>query len=60
VPVEQTLAIGDGTNDLPLFKSAFVKVAMGNATEELKAAADFVVGTLEEDGFAEAMEKYIL
>lgn len=60
VPVEQTLAIGDGTNDLPLFKSASIKVAMGNATEELKAAADFVVGTLEEDGFAEAMKKHVL
>jgi len=60
IPTEQTLAIGDGTNDLPLFKNASVKVAMGNGTDELKAAADYVVGTLEEDGFAEAMKKYVL
>lgn len=55
-----TLAIGDGDNDIPLFENAQVKVAMGNATEKLKAAADYVVGTLEDDGFAEAMHKYVL
>lgn len=57
---EHTLAIGDGSNDVPLFENAQVKVAMGNATEQLKMAADHVVGTLEDDGFAEAMHKYVL
>ena len=55
-----TLAIGDGDNDVPLFENAQVKVAMGNATEQLKVAADHIVGTLEDDGFAEAMHKYVL
>lgn len=57
---EHTLAIGDGDNDVPLFQNARVKVAMGNATDALKAEADYVVGTLEQDGFAEAMTKYVV
>lgn len=57
---DHTLAIGDGTNDMPLFQNAHVKVAMGNAVDELKQAADYIVGTLVQDGFAEAMYKYVL
>ena len=57
---EETLAIGDSNNDLPLFKSAGVKVAMGNAIDELKALADHVVAGVDEDGFAEAMERFVL
>lgn len=55
-----TLAIGDGNNDLPLFKSATIKVAMGNGTDSLKFAADHVVGTVEEDGFAQAVREFVL
>lgn len=57
---EHTLAIGDGTNDLPLFTNAGTKVAMGNAVDELKAAADYVVATVDDDGFVEAMERFVL
>jgi hydroxymethylpyrimidine pyrophosphatase-like HAD family hydrolase len=60
IPKEQTLAIGDGENDLPFFENAAVKIAMGNASEQLKAKADYVVGTVDEDGFVEAMKKYVL
>jgi 5-amino-6-(5-phospho-D-ribitylamino)uracil phosphatase len=56
----QTLAIGDSTNDLPLFRNAGIKIAMGNAMEELKREADFIVGDVDEDGFAEAMERFVL
>lgn len=59
IPIENTLAIGDGDNDLTLFSSAAIKIAMGNGTEALKQAADYVTGTLEEDGFVEAMEKFV-
>jgi HAD superfamily hydrolase (TIGR01484 family) len=59
-PKEQTLAIGDGDNDIALFNNAGLKIAMGNATEGLKAAADYVVGPLEQDGFAEAMGRFVL
>lgn len=47
-------------SNLPLFENAALKVAMGNATELLKAQADHVVGTAAEDGFAEAMERFVL
>ena len=60
IPAEQTLAIGDGDNDRPLFENAAVKVAMGNATQDLKQRADHIVGTVDEDGFAEAMRSYVL
>lgn len=58
--VDETLAIGDSSNDMPLLLGAGIKVAMGNATAELKAAADHVVGTVEQDGFAQAMEQFVL
>jgi hydroxymethylpyrimidine pyrophosphatase-like HAD family hydrolase len=40
--------------------SAGLKIAMGNAMPELKAAADFVVGSVDDDGFAEAMNRFVL
>jgi hydroxymethylpyrimidine pyrophosphatase-like HAD family hydrolase len=57
------LAIGDGTNDFALFAAAGddgIKVAMGNATDALKDAADWVAPSVEEDGFAVTMERYAL
>ncbi len=55
-----TLGIGDSSNDLPLLEAAGVKVAMGNAIPSLKAIADHVVASVEQDGFAEAMERFVL
>lgn len=60
IETENVLAIGDGNNDIPLFKNAGTKVAMGNATDLLKAKADIVVGTVENDGFVEAVGRYVL
>ncbi|HSX30356.1 MAG TPA: HAD family hydrolase [Candidatus Saccharimonadales bacterium] len=57
---QETLAIGDGDNDIPLFKNAGLKLAMGNAIPELKAMADYVVGSVDEDGWAEAMHRFVL
>lgn len=57
---DETLAIGDGSNDVPLFENAGLKIAMGNAGDALKNVANDVVGTLDNDGFAEAMNKYVL
>jgi hydroxymethylpyrimidine pyrophosphatase-like HAD family hydrolase len=57
------LAIGDGTNDFALFAAVGengVKVAMGNAPDELKDLADWVAPSVVEDGFAVAMERYVL
>ncbi len=57
---DQTLAIGDSTNDRPLFMNAGIKVAMGNAMGELKTEADHIVGDVDHDGFAEAMQRFVL
>ena len=56
---EETLTIGDHNNDIELLQSGGVKVAMGNATDELKAIADYVTDTVDNDGFAKAIEKFV-
>jgi hydroxymethylpyrimidine pyrophosphatase-like HAD family hydrolase len=52
----QTLAVGDGRNDLEMFAWAGRSVAMGNATDDVKAGADAVTGTVADDGLAEVLE----
>ena len=54
------LAIGDGPNDAPLLMAAGLAIAMGNANAALKELADHVVAGVDEDGFAEAVERFIL
>ena len=56
---EEILAVGDGMNDLTMLEYAGLGVAMGNASPTLKAAADYVTGAVEEDGFAQAIEKFV-
>ena len=48
---------GDGPNDMEIFDYVGLKIAMGNATPELKAKADYVTGTVEEDGIFNALEE---
>ena len=57
---EEVLAMGDGGSDLPLLQAAGIGVAMGNATEAVKAGADFVTASCEADGVALAIEKFVL
>lgn len=58
VKPEATIGIGDGANDLHLFRSVGLKVAMGNAAPELKSAADIIAPSVEEDGLAIIIERY--
>ena len=60
VRAEEVLAIGDHLNDLEMLQFAGVGVAMGNALPEVKAIADHVTGTLDEDGVAQAIERFVL
>ena len=46
------LALGDNENDLGMFRAAGISVAMGNAAEEIRAAADYVTGSNAQDGAA--------
>lgn len=55
IRVEDTYGFGDGINDLEMIQMVGCGVAMGNACEELKAAADVVCGSVTEDGLARAL-----
>jgi Cof subfamily protein (haloacid dehalogenase superfamily) len=56
----EVLAFGDEENDLPLFKAAGFSAAPANAKEEVRAAADLVIGPNSEDGAAAFLEEVIL
>ena len=58
--LDKIMAIGDGTNDIPLLEKAGLKVAMGNARDELKAIADYVTLPVEESGVAAAIQHFLL
>ena len=55
-----TMAIGDTENDLAIIEAAGIGVAMGNATDAVKARADYVTTTNTKDGVAAAIEHFIL
>lgn len=57
---KEIMVCGDGGNDLAMIQMAGLGVAMGNASEEIKKAADFITKTNEEDGVAYAIEKFVL
>lgn len=58
--ISETVAIGDSENDIPMIKAAGLGIAMGNATDDVKAACDVLTGICEENGFADAVYKYVL
>jgi Cof subfamily protein (haloacid dehalogenase superfamily) len=58
--LEQTLAVGDAWNDLPLLEAAGIGVAMGSGPPELLERADAVVADVAGDGVAEAIERFVL
>jgi Cof subfamily protein (haloacid dehalogenase superfamily) len=60
VTLDQTLAVGDAWNDVPLLDAAAVGVAMGSGPPELLSHADHVVADVAHDGVAEAIERYVL
>lgn len=60
IPLEEVMAIGDSWNDAPLLQTAGFGVAMGSAPPELREIADAVVADVENDGVAEALERYVL
>jgi len=60
VEKKEVLVVGDTSNDVPLFESAGFRVAMGNATDDLKQKADYIAPSVEEDGLAHVIETFIL
>ncbi len=60
IDIADTLAFGDGYNDLPMLTTAGKSVAMDNACDEIKAVCSDVTLSNEQDGVADYIEKYIL
>jgi Cof subfamily protein (haloacid dehalogenase superfamily) len=60
VPVSQIATIGDGRNDVLMFQQSGLSIAMGNADPEVQEQARFVTSSNQNEGFAEAMESFIL
>ena len=56
IPMEETAALGDSGNDIPMLRCAHRGIAMGNATEDVKKAADFVTTPIEKDGVWNALK----
>ena len=60
IPPEQIATIGDMPNDVLMFHKSGVSIAMGNASMEVQKAATYVTTSNEEEGFANAMERFVL
>lgn len=60
VPAEEIATIGDQPNDVLMFKRSGFSIAMGNASDEVKAQAVAVTASYNDEGFAKAMEAFIL
>ncbi len=60
VTLRESLAIGDGLNDISMLRAAGLGVAMGHAPRRVRAVADAITASNEEDGFALALERYVL
>ena len=56
--IEETMAFGDGGNDISIVKEAGIGVAMGNAGDNLKAVADYITTSVDDDGVKNALVKY--
>ena len=58
IPLADTMAFGDGENDLSMLVHAGIGVAMGSASDGVKAQADYVTGTVDEDGIVSALRHF--
>jgi Cof subfamily protein (haloacid dehalogenase superfamily) len=60
IPAGKIATIGDMPNDVLMFKKSGVSIAMGNASPEVQASATYVTSSNEEEGFAKAIEEFVL
>jgi len=60
ISVDQIATIGDMPNDISMFEKSGVSIAMGQASDEVKSAATHTTSSSEEEGFANAVERYVL
>jgi Cof subfamily protein (haloacid dehalogenase superfamily) len=60
IPTERVAVIGDGPNDIEMFKQAGVSIAMGQAVDEVRDAATYVTTSNDDEGWARGIEQYVL
>ncbi len=60
IPAHEIATIGDMLNDVPMFERSGLSIAMGNASAEVQRRAQYVTTSYEEEGFANAVERFIL
>jgi Cof subfamily protein (haloacid dehalogenase superfamily) len=60
IPISEIATIGDMPNDVLMFHSSGLGIAMGNASPEVQAQADKVTASYDDEGFAKAIEEFIL
>jgi len=60
IETHEIIGVGDGYNDFPLLMACGLKIAMGNAVAEIKAIADYVAPSVDDDGVADIIEKFVL
>lgn len=58
IRLEDTMALGDGGNDIPMLRHAAIGVAMGNATQEVQEVANYVTASVDEDGIWKALKHF--
>lgn len=58
ISTKQIIGVGDHYNDFPLLMACGLKVAMGNAVEDLKAIADYIAPSVEDDGMVDIIKKF--
>lgn len=60
IGLDAVMAVGDSLNDLKMLERAGLGVAMGNGQDRVKQAADYITDTNENDGVAQAIERFVL
>jgi hydroxymethylpyrimidine pyrophosphatase-like HAD family hydrolase len=60
IPGNQFVTIGDMPNDVLMFARSGLSIAMGNASPEVQRAARHVTASNEQEGFAKAMDRFVL
>jgi len=60
IALSEVIAVGDGANDISLLSRAGLAIAMGNASDEVKAVADYITLDVDHSGLAEAVKRFLL
>lgn len=60
IGTHEIIGVGDGYNDFPLLMACGLKIAMENAVEDIKSIADYIAPSVEKDGVADVIERFVL